>query len=371
MFQPDLCGDFKIAPATVWHASVARAAGVAAPGEAMDKPVRSRRRRRGRRPLPILAALDLGTNNCRLLIATPGREGSVRVVDSFSRIVRLGEGVPTTGLLSQAAMDRTVAALKVCAAHLDRHKVRHVRAVATEACRQAANAPLLVERVARETGITLTVISSAEEARLAALGCAPLIGEKYQGALVFDIGGGSTEVIWMKREEGVKPLIIHFASVPLGVMSLAETNGRNAAQTDRERYLSMCADMKARFAAVRRDMDRKGVFDLGEHHLLGTSGTVTTLAGVAMNLPRYVRAKVDSSWHKCADIRAVVEHTVSLDRASRALLGCVGEERADLIVPGCAIFNAILETWPCNWLRVADRGLREGILRELMAETRR
>jgi exopolyphosphatase/guanosine-5'-triphosphate,3'-diphosphate pyrophosphatase len=291
----------------------------------------------------------------------------MRIVDSFSRIVRLGEGVVGTGLLSEAAMERTVAALKVCAAHMDKAQVGHVRAVATEACRQAANAPALVERVAREAGIALSVISSAEEARLAALGCAPLIGEAYDGALVFDIGGGSTEVIWLKRENG-KALITHFASVPLGVMTLSESNGETG---DAARYATMHADMRARFAAVRRDMERKGVFDEARHHLLGTSGTVTTLAGVVLKLPRYVRSKVDASWHDCADVVKLAEELIAMDRNGRGQIGCIGPERADLIVPGCAIFTAIHDVWPCTRLRVADRGLREGILRELMAEARR
>lgn len=334
----------------------------------MEKPVKKRRRRRhlgGH--APVLAALDLGTNNCRLLIASPGRTGGIRIVDSFSRIVKLGEGVARTGVLSEAAMDRTIAALKVCAGRIDRHGVRHVRAVATEACRQAANAHILVERAAKEAGIALTVISSAEEARLAAIGCAPLIGEAYEGALVFDIGGGSTEVIWLKRENG-RPLIVHFASVPLGVMSLSEAWAEAGKVPS---YPEMRADMRARFEAVRREMDRKGAFDLPRHHLLGTSGTVTTLAGVALKLPRYVRSRVDASWHEVPSIVGVIEDVVGLDRKARAALGCVGHERADLIIPGCAIFTAIQDTWSCDRLRVADRGLREGILRELMAEARR
>ena len=334
----------------------------------MEKPGKQRRRR-GRRPPPVLAALDLGTNNCRLLIAAPGANGAMRIVDSFSRIVRLGEGVAKTGLLSEAAMERTVAALKVCAARMDKAKVRHVRAVATEACRQAANAPVLVERAAAEAGIALTVISSAYEARLAALGCAPLIGDEYEGALVFDIGGGSTEVIWLRRENG-RPLITHFASVPWGVMTLAEVNGSSGG-SDAERYAAMLADMRTKFAAVRRDMERKGQFEEPRHHLLGTSGTVTTLAGVVLNLPRYIRAKVDASWHDCAAVLAVATGLIGMDRKGRGQLGCIGPERADLIVPGCAIFTAIHDVWPCTRLRVADRGLREGILRELMAEARR
>ena len=304
-------------------------------------------RRAGRRLL--LAAIDLGTNNCRLLIATPESGGGLRIVDSFSRIVRLGEGVAQTGMLGEAAMERTLAALKICAQHIAHHGVRHVRAIATEACRQAANAQVLIERAAKETGIRLTIVTAAEEARLAAIGCAPLIGEAYDGALAFDIGGGSTETIWLVRKAGEVSLK-HFASIPLGVM---------------------CEAMLARFGAVRREMDEKAPFDVARHHLLGTSGTVTTLAGIALGLPRYVRARVDGTWHDCADILKVVEMLTALDRKARAKLGCVGEERADLIVPGCAIFSAIYALWPCAKLRVADRGLREGILRELMAELKR
>ena len=326
----------------------------------MDKPLgrRGGRRRRGRTGPPVLAALDLGTNNCRLLIATAGRDGGLRVVDSFSRIVRLGEGVAKTGALSEAAMERTIEALKICAELIRKSGARHVRAVATEACRRAANAEVLVARAREEAGIALSIVSAAEEARLAAIGCAPLIGAGYEGALVFDIGGGSTEAIWMQQGR-----VVHFVSVPLGVMSLQESSGGD--------FGEMRAEMRARFADVRAEMDALAPFDLARHHLLGTSGTVTTLAGVAMELPRYSRTRVDGSWHECTDILAVAQRLAGLDHAARAAEGCIGLERADLIVAGCAIFTAIHETWPCARLRVADRGLREGILRELLAGARR
>jgi exopolyphosphatase/guanosine-5'-triphosphate,3'-diphosphate pyrophosphatase len=309
-----------------------------------------------------LAAVDLGTNNCRLLIASPERGGGLRIVDSFSRIVRLGEGVAQRGALGEAAMERTIAALKICARRIRRRRVRHVRAIATEACRQAVNVQVLIDRVAEETGLRLVVVSAEEEARLAAIGCAPLIGEAYDGALAFDIGGGSTEAIWLRRQAGEASLV-HFASIPLGVMSLDEADG--------DSFSAMREAMLARFGAVRREMDKKGAFDVTRHHLLGTSGTVTTLAGIALGLPRYVRSRVDATWHDCAVILSVVEMLKTLDRKGRVKLGCVGEERADLIVPGCAIFSAIHAVWPCAMLRVADRGLREGILRELMKEVRR
>ena len=321
--------------------------------------------RRGRRraPQPV-AALDLGTNNCRLLIAAPSRGGDIRVVDSFSRIVRLGEGVAQTGLLSDAAIARTIAALKICAQHLEDKRVGRMRAVATEAWRRARNAAVLVELARAETGIAIEIIRPEEEARLAAVGCAPLIDPEAQGALIFDIGGGSTEIIWMKRDAGGVPRVVLSNSESLGVVTLAESGhggnvGRDGYERLRDATIAQLTPLKARMAAL-------GTFDPATHHLLGTSGTVTTLAALALKLPRYERSKVDASWHRCDDILSVIDRLVNLDLKGRAALGPVGADRADLIVPGCAIFAAIGALWPCERLRVADRGLREGMLRELM-----
>jgi exopolyphosphatase / guanosine-5'-triphosphate,3'-diphosphate pyrophosphatase len=328
---------------------------------------RRRRRQRGglgggarRRPI---AAIDLGTNNCRLLIAEPDGQGGFRVVDSFSRVVRLGEKIGKTGVLSEAAMDRTVAALKVCAERIKKDGVGRVRAVATEACRQASNVSVLVERAAREANIRLDIVSSAEEARLTAFGCVALVGADYDGALVFDIGGGSTEIVWLRREGGA-PIMKCYHSTPIGVLTLAEAD-------DGKSYAAMRAHMLELFSAVRREMDAVAPFDTARHHLLGTSGTVTTLAGIALKLPRYVRSKVDGTWHDSTAMDDVVRDLVRLGRRARTSLGCVGEERADLIVPGCAIYEAIRTLWPCARLRVADRGLREGILRDMLTEKKK
>jgi exopolyphosphatase/guanosine-5'-triphosphate,3'-diphosphate pyrophosphatase len=306
----------------------------------------------------LLAALDLGSNNCRLLIARPDGD-SFRVVDSFSRIVRLGEGVALTGLLAPEAIDRTIEAMKVCAILIKRSGVRRMGIIATEACRRARNADVLVARVKKEAGLDLKIISEEEEARLAAIGCAPLMSADYAGALVFDIGGGSTEMIWMKRDGGASR-IIHSASLPVGVVSLSEKFGESAAV-----YTALRAEVDARVAAVRAAMDHKGIFDPLQHHLLGTSGTVTTLAAIALGLPRYVRSKVDATWHDTSDILSVVNRLAALDISGRSALGPIGPERAGLVLPGCAIFAAIAANWPCGRLRVADRGLREGILRDL------
>ena len=329
----------------------------------MAEGTRDARRSRGGKP-PLVAALDLGTNNCRLLVARVTRRGELRVVDSFSRIVRLGEGVAQSGRLSDAAMARTIEALKVCAGRLASNEVSRVRAVATEACRRATNASDLVARAQAESGIVLEIISSDEEARLAAIGCAPLVDRRSAGGLIFDIGGGSTEIIWMKRDRDARPRVVASTSQKLGVVTLAES--WTGGPLDRAGYARMLDELIAHLRPVKAEMDGIEPFDTATHHLLGTSGTVTTLAAVALGLPRYERAKVDASWHACRDIAAVIDRLVDLDLKARAAIGCIGRDRADLIVPGCAIFAAILALWPCERLRVADRGLREGMLRELM-----
>jgi exopolyphosphatase/guanosine-5'-triphosphate,3'-diphosphate pyrophosphatase len=308
----------------------------------------------------VLAAIDLGTNNCRLLVATIDDSGRLDVLDSFSRIVRLGEGVGHTGVLSEAALARTLAALKICAERVRQSHAVRVRAIVTEAARQARNADVLIARAKSEAGIGLEIITTDEEARLAAVGCAPLIGHDYAGALIFDIGGGSTELIWAKGH-GAAARILHTASVPLGVVTLGERVGEGAPLSEFQSVAS------AQLAGVRSGFDAAGQFDIAIHHLLGTSGTVTTLAGIALGLKHYERSRVDASWHDCHKILAIVDYLASLDLKARAQIGCVGRDRADLIVPGSAIFSAIHALWPCEKLRVADRGLREGILRELAA----
>jgi len=306
---------------------------------------------------PAYAAIDLGTNNCRLLVAQPTREGGFRVLDSFSRIVRLGEGVARSGTLSEDAMARTVAALKIIARRLKRHEGVPLRAIATEACRRARNADALVSRVKAEAGITLEIVSEQEEARLAAVGCAPLVGREYEGALVFDIGGGSTEIIWLKRKAHVIETVFA-ASLPMGVVVLSEAG---------HAYDDLVREASAAVSKVAQAMEKEaGAFPVDTHHLLGTSGTVTTLAGVALKLPRYDRRRIDASWHDREALVEIARTLKDLTVAQRAKMPCVGPSRADLMPAGCAVFEAIQAQWPCAKLRVADRGLREGILRELM-----
>lgn len=308
-------------------------------------------------------ALDLGTNNCRLLIARPNN-GGFTVIDAFSRIVRLGDGLSRTGKLSDEAMDRAVAALGVCADKLRRRNVSLSRSVATEACRRAANGRKFIERVRRETGIALEVIEPAEEARLAMLGCHTLLEPGDGPALIFDIGGGSTELVLVDQLGGV-PKIRSWWSAPWGVVSLTDSEGRTALEgADRVKaYNRMRERVRRAFDQFESMLprDREGI------RLLGTSGTVTTLASVHLALPSYDRRAVDGLHVPSDSMRAISTMIAEMDFSERAALPCIGPDRADLVVAGCAILEAILEIWPAEKLGVADRGIREGILRSLMA----
>jgi len=327
----------------------------------------------GLRPAPAsrqsYAAIDLGTNNCRLLIARPSGE-NFAVVDAFSRVVRLGEGLAQTGRLSQAAMDRALGALTVCADKLRRRNVHLARSVATEACRQAANGDEFIERVKRETGIALDVITAREEARLAVLGCHILLEPGNGPAMIFDIGGGSTELVLIESTDTV-PRILDWQSVPWGVVSLTETFGPESEDRmgRQARYAGMRERVAQSFADFADRVVAAGVLSgqVATLRLLGTSGTVTTLASLHLDLPQYDRRAVDGLIVPADAMRSISAQLAAMSMAERQQLPCIGRERADLVVAGCAILEAILDLWPADRLGVADRGIREGILRSLIA----
>jgi exopolyphosphatase/guanosine-5'-triphosphate,3'-diphosphate pyrophosphatase len=314
-------------------------------------------------PRHTYGAIDLGTNNCRLLVARPSENGFT-VVDAFSRVVRLGEGMATSGKISEGAMDRAVAALAVCSEKLRRRRVSLSRSVATEACRRAVNGRHFVERVRRETGICLEIIAPEEEARLAMLGCHRLIEPGDGPALIFDIGGGSTELILIDTDEG-EPRIRCWWSAPWGVVSLTESEGRDFASKDER--LAAYSRMRERVRHAFRHFTALLPEKKHDIRLMGTSGTVTTLASVYLALPSYDRKAVDGLKMPAMDMRGVAEMLSGMDHKERATFPCIGHERADLVVAGCAILEAIMDIWPAEILGVADRGIREGILRSLMA----
>ena len=336
-------------------ATTALSPGAAKPAPAEQRPPPSR----------IYAALDLGTNNCRLLIARPSY-GGFRVVDAFSRIVRLGEGLSQTGRLSEAAIARTLEALRVCRDKMRSRGVTRARLVATEACRSASNGVAFLSEVRDRLGLHLEIVDRETEAYLAAAGCGELIDEAAEATVLFDIGGGSSEIVWMARDASGARRVAAWESLRLGVVSLAETFGGDdvtpeifeamIAHVDRE-----LAPFAARVAGERR---------CERFHLLGTSGTVTTLAGVHLDLPRYDRRAIDGLWLSSREIDAAVGRLRAMSYAERAANGCIGHERADLVLAGCAILEAIRGRFPAERIRIADRGLREGILSQMMRADR-
>ncbi len=331
------------------------------------------------------AALDLGTNNCRLLVAAP-QGGGFRVIESFSRIVRLGEGLGASGRLSPRAMGRAIEALRICAGRLSSYRGLRLRAVATEACRQAVNGPDFAARVKRETGLALEIIDAAEEARLALAGCASLLDDSAPHAFVFDVGGGSTELIWRRDIRprravnghalagdalagGIEDVdALRFHSVPIGVVTMAERYGADRIST--AAYSAMVDQALGLLRPFETAEKIGGEIDAARVQMLGTSGTVTTLASVFLNLRRYSRTRVDGSYLDFDAIRRISAEIATLDYAARAAMPCIGPQRADLVVGGVAILDAICRLWPVGRLRVADRGLREGVLNLLIAGDR-
>lgn len=309
------------------------------------------------------AAIDLGTNNCRLLIARPHAEG-FRVVDAFSRIVRLGEGLEKNQRLSKLAMDRTIDALTICAQKIRRRKVRRVRCVATAACRTANNCDEFLLRANQEAGIRLEIITPDEEARLAVAACQSLLEAGANFALVFDIGGGSTELIWAKKgpNGSLKPIAV--VSLPLGVVTIAERHG--GGDFTNEEFETLVKQICDGIKQFENNYGINRIISGNSVQMIGTSGTVTTLSGVHLGLQRYDRTQVDGLWLSFINARKTAEHLRSMDLEERSRHPCIGRGRADLVVAGCAILEAIYRTWPMDWLRVADRGVREGALLSLI-----
>jgi len=300
----------------------------------------------------------------------PGRPGQFRVIDAFSRIVRLGEGLAANGRLSDAAMDRAVEALKVCGDKLRNRSIERARLVATEACRSAANGADFLARVKAETGLALEIIDRQTEARLAVSGCGSLVERDTEGVVLFDIGGGSSEIALIdvrgQRSPRLASHIVAWTSLPVGVVSLAEKFGGR--EVTRETFGAMIDHVKSLLDGFTGRNRLDHVMDGGKFHLLGTSGTVTTLAGVHLDLERYDRRRVDGLWMDGDSVDRMVEKLLGWDFQQRVGNACIGADRADLVLAGCAILEAIRDIWPSERLRVADRGLREGILSELMGD---
>lgn len=322
---------------------------------------------RKRRVSPYYAAVDLGTNNCRLLVASP-RQGGFIVLDSYSQLVRLGQGLAASGRLSQPAMDRAVGALLNIAEKLKARKVGHVRCIATEACRRAENGADFIERVRQETGLSFKIISAAEEAHLALVGCHNLIRPGTERILVIDIGGGSTEISYVDTSEAAnrglsalldKPPIVSWCSLPFGVVTLTEAFAHMA---EADAYPAMLDLLQAHLRKWHMAPHITEIFAARPAHLIGTSGTVTCLTGVQLGLQKYRRDRVDGAWVTPQTMHETIEMLKTAGPEGRAAFPTIGSDRAGLMLAGCAIVEAIWALAPDAPMRVGDRGLREGLL---------
>ena len=329
------------------------------PHKSRKKPLKSQARE-------TYAAIDLGTNNCRLLIVEP-QGNSFKVIDSFSRIVRLGEGLESSNKLSADAMQRTIEALRVCATKIRRHRVRWMRCVATEACRRAENGQAFINQIEKSTRLRFEIIDGKDEAELAAIGCGALFDRQLPHAIVFDIGGGSTEITCLSLKKGRYELQ-DMISLPLGVVRLSEKyDGKNMSQEiytqirdEAEKTIHAFAEKQSFYAD-----------NLNDIQLIGTSGTVTTLAAIHKGLKKYNRNIVDGAVMKRGEVVAVIQSLMNMSHEERQNNDCIGKERADLVLSGCAVLEAIISAWPLENLKIADRGIREGILLRLIRKTRR
>lgn len=332
----------------------------------------------GSGPVPLYAALDLGTNSCRMLIAQP-LGSQFTIIDSFSKTVQLGVGLEATGRLSRSSMGRTIQALRICERKIDKHGVARMRLVATEACRRARNAKEFIRQVRRETGLALEIIAPEEEARLAVISCGPLVNPSTEQLLVVDIGGGSTELVWIDlsavapadrpkaimrlhmgfdaQGEGAVARVVDWISVPLGVATLKDQF--IDVDDDAARFALMSwffEENLASFSPYNAENPREGF------QIIGTSGTVTTVAASFLNLKRYDRTKVDGLQMSSAQIDLVIRDYLALGPEGRRTDPRIGRDRHTLIMSGAAILQALMRIWPTDRLSVADRGLREGLL---------
>ena len=310
------------------------------------------------------AAIDLGTNSCRLVIASP-TPTSFRVVETFSKVVRLGEGIIQDNELSQKAMKRTIQALKVCRGVIDEYApIVSSRFVATAACRRAKNVAQFVEMAKNSAGIELEVISSKEEARLSVVGCLPLLNRNIKRVLVFDIGGGSTQISLARVTDFGKTFIEGFVSLPYGVVTISE------AFADHEMNTLEYSTVMERTQNILAEFEEKHhIYEAianQEIQVIGTSGTVTVLGAVHLKLPRYNRSAVDGVAISAPDIEATINKIKTMGPEGRYKHPCIGQSKSDLTLAGCAIIEALTTFWPISEITIADRGIREGILLDLM-----
>ncbi len=305
-----------------------------------------------------LASIDLGTLTCRLLIADLFRGCSPHPIHSDRRLLRLGEGVDQTRRLSGAAMDRVIQCLREWRPLIDACGVDAATAVATSAVRDAVNRDEFLDRIQREAGFEVEVITGDEEARRTLLGIRSGLPAGVTEILALDIGGGSTEFIF--DLPGQAPMV---RSIDLGVVRLCERLLHHDPPTDEE---------VERAREWVRSETKQAVADMIRHQaatLVGTAGTFTTLAAMAQRLPAYEPARIQNYRLRLSDIQDLEYTLLSRKKADRVGLPGLEKNREEVIAAGAVIVRTVMESLRSDACLVSDLGLREGVLLDLAMRT--
>lgn len=300
------------------------------------------------------AAIDLGSNTFRFLIASTSIDKPWQVDCYKGTIVRLGEGLQASGVLCAAAMQRGEKAIAEFRALLDQHHIplSHVRAVSTAAMRSAANSDEFIQRVLNRTGIQIEVISGDEEAATSLLGsCAVLDSAHAEDMLLFDIGGGSTEFV--RAKQGKRD---HAISCPLGVVRLVEAH-LHSDPPSAEDYQCMISAADQHLEAVQQAWQGREA----PASLVGTAGTVTTMAATLLNLYPYQSEPINNFIIHTSAFSDLRHRLLALTHAERQQITTIEPQRADLMIAGCAIIDAIFERWGHQQIITVDAGLLEGV----------
>ena len=316
--------------------------------------------------LPVrLASIDVGSNTVRLLLAQPLPGQTFRPLRVERIITRLGGNFSSRKGLDKLSMERTVEALRSFAEVLEGEGVEKIFAVGTGVLRKARNRSAFIKAVRAQTGFSLRIISGREEARAMARGVLGSLKDRTTPRLIVDVGGGSTEIIWMERQTLRKSVSLDLGVVGLTERFLSEDPPNPAEMEALNRFV------QAILAEVRRHWEKEGWDDRKVHsHLAGTAGTVTTLGAIALSLSVYDPQKVTGHRIPFSKLRRMHRLLSSLSLKERGRVPGLEKGREDLILAGSAILLNLMEVFGRSALEVIDSGLLEGVLLEGMDQMR-
>lgn len=303
------------------------------------------------------AAIDLGSRNCRTIVGCQSKAGAFEYIETYSKSVSLADGVAASKKLSRKSMDRTIEALAFCSKVLSRYAGLTYLAVATDAMRRAENASVFIKRVKRELGLIISIITPQEEAYYAALGCIEVLSLETEIFVVFDIGGGSSEIALCRQKSDKDIELIDSLSIPYGVINLLESKDHLT--------FSGYSNLVQKISDLSRDFLNQYATTLdfvNNFQCIGTSGTTTTVAALNMNLRFYDREKINDSILQFSEILKTVHYVQSLSEDERKLHPYISQSNEDLVLGGLTILEGIVRGLPASTITVTDRGVRDGVV---------